>query len=330
MHGSPSAPVQPVQHDGQPLPPDDDYPVSPDGVIGTVISSASNRTRAGWKAMAAHEKANFVAAPTLTLVCGGVAALLLAQWSVREIAMRGWPQAMLYETPVSVVAVTLGALVPTVAVVGLLWLLRKTRVSWVGTDGAQLWERGLFGTKSTVLRFADADSLATHRVRQYVNGNYAGTRYTYTWWSPQRAKLFVQQGSFREPGLALFGKDAPAPGHDPIRFAEAAERAWSRHKLGRLDQEIRTTGVATFHHGATTLRLGRGFVEVIAGGKTERIERGQIASATIDKGVIVLKRQGATEGWFSSEGVYKLPVSGMPDFMVFVMVFEQLLGLRFS
>lgn|GEM_PF-3263406 len=330
MYGSPSSPAQPVQHDGQSLPPDDDYPVAPDGAIGRVISSASNRTRSGWKPMGAQEKALFVIFPLLVFLLGGIVGLVAGQEGVRAVAMQGLPQVMELETPIMVLVGLAGAVVPSVVLIAGMWLLRKARVSWVGTDGAQLWEKGLFGSKSTVLRFSEAGWLTTERVRQYVNGNYSGTRYNFTWWSPQRAKVFVLGGSFRETGLALFGKDLPPAGHDPIRFAEAAERAWSRHKIARLDQEIRTTGVATFQHGSTTLRLGRGFVEVATGGKSERIERAQIASATIQQGVIVLKRQGATEGWFSSEGVYKLPVSGMPDFMVFVMLFEDLLGLRFS
>ncbi len=329
MHGSPPV-AQAVQHDGHPLPPDDDYPLAPDGAIGRVISSASNRTRNGWKPMSAQEKGLFVVVPLLSFLFGGVFGLVAGQEGVRAVAMRGLPQVMELQTPIAFAVGLAGAVIPSAALLAGMWLLRKARVSWVGTDGVQLWEKGLFGAKSTVLRFSDATWLTTERVRQYVNGNYSGTRYAFTWWSPQRAKIFVINGSFREPGLAFFGKDPPPKGHDPICFAEAAERAWSRHKVARLEQEVRTTGVATFQHGTTTLRLGRGFVEVVSGGKSERIERDQIASATVQRGVFVLTRQGATKGWFSSEGVYELPVSGMPDFMVFVMLFEQLVGLRFA
>lgn len=337
MYGSaPSSPSShgpgiPVQHDGQPLPPDDDYPVAPDGTIGRVISSASNRTRTGWKPMAPQEKGMFIVVPILTVILGGLISFLLTQELVRKISMYDLPQIMLYETPLAAIGGLAGAIVPTVVIFALLWFfVRKPKASWVGTDGIQTWEKGIFGPKSTVLRFADAATLTVQRIRQFVNGVYSGTLYTYTWWGPGGSKLFVVNGNYREPGVAMFGRDVPPTAHDPIRFAEAAERAWSRHKIARLDQEIRTTGAATFQNGNTTLRIGQGFIEIIGGGKSERIERGQIASATIQQGIVTLKRQGATEGWFSSDGVYKLPVANMPDFMVFLMLFEELLGLRFN
>lgn len=323
-------PGVPVQHDGQPLPPDDDYPVAPDGVIGRVISSASNRTRTGWKPMSAQEKGMFIALPIVVFILGGLIALLLSQKLVQEISMYDLPQIMLYETPLMLMGGLAGAVVPTVILIALMWFLRKSRASWVGADGVQTWEKGVLGPKSTVLRFADAATLTTQRIRQFVNGAYSGTLYTYTWWGPHQNKLFVVNGSYREPGVAIIGRDKPPLPYDPICFAEAAERAWSRHKIARLDQEIRTTGAATFQNGSTTLRLGQGFIEIIGGGKSERIERSQIASATIQQGIVTLKRQGATEGWFTSDGVYKLPVANMPDFMVFLMLFEELLGLRFN
>lgn len=327
---SPSQPSQPIQHDGQPLPPDDDYPVSPDGSIGRVISSATNRTRTGWKAMGAQERGLFIALPILAFIFGGMVGLIGMQELIRSIAMRGYPELMVYETPLMWIGGLGGAVIPTVVLLAILWAFRKHRASWVGTDGIQRWEKGLFGASSTVLRFADAATLTTQRIRQFVNGAYSGTLYTYTWWGPGNTKLLVLNGSFREPGVALIARDKRPPAHDPINFAEAAEKAWSRHKIARLDQEIRTSGVATFQNGATTLRIGRGFIEISANGKSERIERTQIATATVQQGVVTLKRQGATEGWFTSDGVYKLPVANMPDFMVFLMLFEEMLQLRFT
>jgi hypothetical protein len=280
--------------------------------------------------MAPQEKGMFIALPILTVLFGGILGAVVTEQIVREIAMQGVPQIMLWKTPLMVLGIGASATVPTVLLLAVMWFLRKAKASWVGTDGIQTYEKGVLGPKGVVLRFADASMLTTQRIRQFVNGAYSGTHFTYTWWGTSGNKLFVVNGSFREPGVAIIGRDKPPSAHDPITFAEAAERAWSRHKIARLDQEIRTTGAATFHNGATTLRLGKGFVEVLTGGKSERIERSQIASATIQQGIVTLKRQGATEGWFSSDGVYKLPVANMPDFMVFIMLFEELLQLRFN
>jgi hypothetical protein len=59
------------------------------------------------------------------------------------------------------------------------------------------------------------------------------------------------------------------------------------------------------------------------------LPRPEIQSLALDRGFLVIKRTGAKEGWFSSEGVFRFPVSGMADFQVFMIVLEEQTGFKF-
>lgn len=321
--------AQPVQHDGAPLSPEDYFPVAPDGAIGRVITSVTNKTRSGWKAWVGNEWNVMIALAVIAFLVGGILGLVVVDASVSALFFRGIWQPMEYHGILMVLGGLAGAVLPTLVIVALGYVLRKERMTWVGEQGLQRWEKGIFGVKSEVLRFHEVSSLTTSRTRQYVNGGYSGTHYNYTWWGPRGEKLFVVAGSYREPELG-FVRGKPTPAHDPVMFGMAAERGWSRFKIAVIDQELKNTGVARFGSNAGVIRIGRGYVEFEMGGKVERLDRAQIQTATVQQGVIIIKRVGAKEGWFSSEGVFRFPVAGMADFAVFLAIFEEQVGIRMT
>lgn len=309
------------------MPADDFYPVAPDGAIGRVITSSTNKTRAGWKGWAGQEWNFLIALAVIVFILGGILGAAGMGAAVNALFARGIWQPMEYRDALLAVGGVAGAIVPTAIVVILGYVLRKERLSWVGDQGIQRWEKGIFGVRSEVMRYADAASLTTQRTRQYVNGAYSGTLYNYTWWGHQRNKALVVSGSYREPELG-FIKGKPVAAHDPVMFGMAAERGWSRYRIGIIDQEIKNTGVARFSSSDGQVRIGRGWVEFEVRGKVERLERAEIQSATVQQGVIIVKKVGAKEGWFSSEGVYRFAVAGMADFAVFLAIFEEQVGVR--
>jgi hypothetical protein len=270
--------------------------------------------------MTSTESSPRIALGVIAFLCGGVLGAAAGGGLTREIAMRGYPQFMLYETPLIVVLGILGAVVPTALVVVASLLTRKRRASFVGTDGVMEWSSGLFGATSRVLRFTDAGELRVQRVRQFVNGAYTGTFYTYTWTGPSGGQVLRLNGSYRDTD--------PIVPHDPVAFAFAAENAWTRYKIALVDRALRAEGVARFVSGRDTIGVGRGFLELGVGGRTERIDRSDIESVHAQQGTLVVRRRGAKEGFFSSEGVFKFPIAQMADFTVFAITLEEQLQLK--
>jgi hypothetical protein len=310
----------PTQHDGKPSEPDDDVPVQPDPRIGSVVSVQTNRTRSGWKKMTQAEKGPRIGLGVVAFVVGGLLGVAGGGALVHEIAMSGYPQMMLYETPIVVVLGVLGCVVPTAFVIAAALLTRKKRATFVGTSGLMDWSAGLLGPSATVLSFDEAHELRVQRTRQFVNGGYTGTFYNYSFTGRDGRQVFRIHGSYRDTD--------PIPPHDQVAFAFAAERAWTKHKIAQIDRALRTEGVARFASGRDTIGIGKGFLELHAGGKIERISRPEIQSIQAWQGTLIVKRTGAKEGFFSSEGVFKFPISQMADFTVFAITLEEQLGIR--
>jgi hypothetical protein len=321
--------AQPLQHDGTPIPPEDYFAVSPDDAIGRISNAQSNKTRSGFKSRVGNEWSVLIALAVIAFLCGGGLGIGITTEVINGFFARGIWQPMEYRTTLSIIGGLGGAIVPTVIVVFLATMLRKERMSWVGEAGLMRWEKGLFGSKSETFRYADGVSLTSQRTRHYVNGAYSGTRYNYTWWGPNGKKAFVIEGQYSEAGAGLV-KGKATPAHDPAMFAFAAERGWSRYRIAQVDREIAARGVAAFGTSTGIIRIGREFVEFEQAGKVERLDRSQIQSATVLQGFLTIKRVGAKEGWFSSDGVFKFPVSGMADFAVFAAIFEEQLKLRLT
>lgn len=323
----------PIQHDGKPLSSDDYFPVAPDPAIGNVISSQSNKTRSGWKPMIGGEWGAMIGLSICAFIFGGIAGAVVVDVGLRQLFARGVYQLLEYRTFLMGVFGIGGAIVPTLIVIAAVWMLRKERLSWVGSQGLMRWEKGVFGTKSEVFRFADARSLTVQRTRHYRNGVYGGTSYNYTWWGQGSAKAFVVSGQYSEPEAGVIARKPP-PSHDQVYFAQAGERGWSRYRIGQIDHELKASGQAAFGTTAGVIRIGRGaqrgqgWIQFEQGGKTERLERNQIQQVTLVQGQLTIKRQGAKEGWFSSDGVFRFPVAGMADFAVFAAIFEEELGMR--
>lgn len=320
---------QPVQHDGTPIPAEDYFAVSPDGAIGRITNAQSNKTRSGFKSWVGNEWSVMIALAVIAFLLGGILGAAAMGAVIDGFFARGIWQPMEYRTILLVFGGLGGAVVPTALIVVMGYLLRKERMTWVGEAGLMRWEKGLFGAKSEVFRYADAVSLTSQRTRHYVNGAYSGTRYNYTWWGPNGKKAFVIQGQYQEADAGLI-KGKATVAHDPAMFAFAAERGWSRYRIAQVDREIAERGATSFGTSGGFIRVGKGFVEFEQGGRVERLDRGQIESASVQQGVLTIKRVGAKEGWFSSDGVFRFPVAGLADFAVFAAIFEEQLQLRLT
>jgi hypothetical protein len=199
-------------------------------------------------------------------------------------------------------------------------------VSYVGQDGvARIWCLGAPGriSKSEVFLFREADALRTGQTRQYHNGVYAGTSYTFTWTDAEGKRRYKLSGSYH-------GEKKPPKPKDPFHFAERAEVAWSLFLFDRAGRELEQNGAIRFNlGGANWLAIGPGFIDIGRKEGVERWTRAEIAGISAKDGSLKIKRTDAKEGWFSSQGVFSFPYAQMANARLFLIATDRLLGIAF-
>lgn len=311
-----------MRHDRTPGREDDDFLVPVDPAIGPVISASTNRTKSGWYPATKQQKSQRIAGA----VMGGLFGLLgglVAGLMARELFLGlGLFFLLEYDGAITAVMCAGGTVVGALLLLAIVWFVRRPQATFVGKSGLMRYTRGLlFGPKHEVFRFDDAGELKVQRIRQFVNGVYTGTRYDYTWRRPNGQVAFRIHGQYNDAG----GLDS----HDPVHFAYAAEAAWSSHRIQHFDRMIAQQGVARFQCGRDWIGIGRGFLELGAGGQTKQIRVEDTKDIFLEQGVLVIKEKDAKEGIFRSEGVHRFPIAALTDFQVFLVVLEEQTGVRF-
>ena len=135
-----------------------------------------------------------------------------------------------------------------------------------------------------VFGFRDAAELRTSQTRQYYNGAYTGTTYTYTWSDVGGRKRYVITGRHKS-------EKASPPSTDPYQFGRAAEIAWTIYLLDETYRAIELRGTVLFNlTGGQWLRLGQGYMIVSTSGDGEQWNADEIAIVTVAQGVVRIKR----------------------------------------
>jgi hypothetical protein len=310
------------RHDGSAAGSDDDFIILPDPSIGEPLSAGTNRTLRGYHAATQAQRSNRVALLFLGLIFGGLFGFIVVKTGLPEVFQ-------LVELEVDADLLTLMAFASMAfagivcAVVGFLLPLafRKPLVTYVGQNGLMRYVKSRFGgPKTELLCFPDADELKVSRVRNHQNGAYVGTTYDYQWYRQGRS-------AFRIAGMYRDDHHDPI---DPSNFAFAAEKAWTRFRLQQVQEQMRREGVVRFRAGGDWIGVGDGFIEIGWKGAVERLDKAAIQSLSLAQGMLTIKRQGAKEGIFRSEGVFRFPVSAMSDFRTFLVALEVCTGYRFD
>ncbi len=303
-----------LRHDGSAAGPDDDFLVTPEPSIGEVLSASTNRTLRGFHK---RSRANQITLAILGAILGGLFALgvvhagLPAVFAELDIEI----DSMLL-TLMGLVSGGLAAIIFGVIGFFLPLLFRKPMSSHVGRQGLQRYIK----PKREVMLFAQADELKVSRTRNFYNGSYTGTTYNYTWYKSGRP-------AFRIAGMYRDDKHDPL---DPVQFAFASEKAWTAFRLRQVQEQMRRDGVVRFRAGNDFIGVGEGFIEIGWKGAVERLEKPAIASLSLAQGTLVIKRHGAKEGLFRSEGVFRFPVSALSDFRTFLVALEACTGFHFG
>lgn len=311
-----------MRHDRTPGSEEDDLLTHPDTAIGPVISASTNRTKHGWHRATNAQRAQRIALGVVGGICGAILGVFVGL-GLREVALGlGLFFVAPYEGVFAAGGGAAGLIGGALVLVGLALVLRRPQSSFVGKEGLLRYTRGLlFGPKVELLRFADASELKVQRIRQYVNGVYSGTNYSYTWNDAKGKKLFVVGGQYRDENALEH--------HDPATFGLAAEASWSSYRIQHFDRMIAREGVARFQCGRDWIGIGKGFLEIGAKGASERVTVGDTKDIYFEQGLLVIKKKDAKEGLFRSEGVYRFPVAALSDFRVFLAVLEEQTGIRF-
>ncbi len=181
-------------------------------------------------------------------------------------------------------------------------------------------------TVAKSLLFKDAAAVSVQQDRYYKNGSYRYTAFWFNWHPPDSDKT-----SFQISGQHYADTGNPPPG-DPFNFARAIENAWYGHLIPKADAELRQNGYIKFYMGNKRwARLGRGYLEIVdGGGKVNRCEAAEIASAKLISGKFTLTRKDTKAGFFGPTGIFQFEFAKMFNGRLFLIAFERLLGIKLS
>lgn len=308
--------AMPRQHDGTPALAESRFLAPADPLLGTVLSAATNQTALGFAPMTKQQKRQRVAAAFLILLLGGALGAIGLAAAVEEAPPLDLPVALF-----AVLGFVLGGVLPT----GLVLVLaqRRPRCEYVGTEGVERYVLGWFGRKHTRLLFAHAQALRVSRVRQYYNGVYVGTMFTFTWTDGQGKKVFHLGGQYNDNLGIESGSD--------IAFAQAAEDAWTGFELQRVERSLATQGLAWFRVGSRdAIGVGPGVLFLRVGGAEETLPVAQLESVYVRQGMLTVRQRGAKDGFLGigSQGVRSFNTAAIDNLNVLAAVLARHVGIQ--
>lgn len=304
-------------HAGEPIPPESNFFVPPPEEIG-VVKSAHTSFKKGGKPKSTSARL------TLVGIWVGVG------FVVAFVSM------VMFTKPASLSDLLFGSWLLWGAILAAVfapisWLMTrfKQKCSFVGTEGSV--EITCKGTPENVTSvksflFKNAGAISTSVTRVTRNGRYNSTGYCYSWYPPDSEKA-----SYQISGRHTADLGNPPPG-DPFNFARAIENAWYGHLIPKADAELRQNGYLKFFMGNWRwARVGRGYLEIVDGaGKVSRCEAAEIATANLNAGWFTLKRKDSKSGFFGSTGIFQFEFGKMFNGRLFLIAFENLLGIKLS
>jgi hypothetical protein len=220
------------------------------------------------------------------------------------------------------------ALVAGGAIGWLVWFCTRFHhiCSYVGSKGIikyELVESRSAMPKESLLLFTDAHSLYAKTIRNYTNGLYTGTTYTYTW-KKNSGNEYVISGNYQSE------KSSPKDG-DPWHFANISESVWSSYLLSTLDAQIDRNGFVEFPMGGSlqAVRVGPGFMEFVTRKDgAQRVMVSDMRDISLGSGTFQFKHQDAR--WWSGKGKYSFEYGNIPNARVFLICLSELAGISWD
>jgi hypothetical protein len=204
---------------------------------------------------------------------------------------------------------------------------KKNHVSYTGQRGiARYWysNDATQREKGDIFLFANAVELRTSQTRNYTNGIYTGTDYSYRWTGPDGKQVYWLGGRYSSQ------KGTPKP-TDPYYYGLAAELAWSRHLLAFVNAELEKSGAFRFNlSGNNCVVAGPGFLDLYMKGEQIRCPVDEIEKIDMNQGVITVRRTDAKSGFLGigSSGIFRFTYAELANGRVFLMLLDQLVGVK--
>ena len=201
----------------------------------------------------------------------------------------------------------------------------KHTCSFVGDKGVSqhtIKGSALGKIKSEWLFFADAADLKTSQTKNYYNGVYTGTTYSFHWLTLEGKSLLNLKGNYSS-------KAGTPKEKSPFYFALSAEAAWCDYLIDKLDEELQANGSIEFRvNKKDTVRIGSGFLEFAFKGDVTRVLVEDIKTLSINEGNFVIHTNEAK--WLGSKGKFSFAYGQMGNAKLFLYALEQILGYQFE
>lgn len=305
-------------HNDEPLAPDAVFIGDPGASIGDVVSATTELKANGSMVGGTGKLIGRIIAALFFAACGAGAGYGAAVGVFRVLRGHG-------EVPESLLIAGAAILGVLSFAASMLLIQPGPMTTYVGSEGLLRFKRKGRETTMDHVRFDDVSGLTTQQVRNYTNGVYTGTNYTFTFHRRSGGKGFVIGGAFQTK------EGIQAPLQNLVHFAWAAERAYTLYRLQGMEQQLAQQGMLHFDAGGgNRISLGNGVLELTFKGQVERLQTSDIANLNLNAGMLTIERVGATKGLFSKSGVFTFNVGQMHDFRYFLIALEILLGYRFS
>jgi hypothetical protein len=293
-------PTDLISHAGSPLTVDADFFIAPPPQIGELISAATTLPTSSHPLPVNTRWA--------IIVGGSVISAILSQVVFQIVGLT------------LLVGMTAG---------GIAWYLTRFdhTCSFVGKKGLARYD--ISGSRSALpkeilLLFADTQHLHTKTTRNYTNGAYTGTKYSYRWIKNSGNQYYGITGTYRSEN------NTPKP-QDIWHFADMAESAWTMHLLESIDDQLAKDGYIEFPltGNLQAVRVGDGFLEFVTRkDEVQRVMRSEMQDITLGSGMFQFKHQDSR--WWSGKGKFSFEYSNIPNARVFMICLKELADIYWN
>jgi hypothetical protein len=177
--------------------------------------------------------------------------------------------------------------------------------------------------KENLLLFADTQHLYTKTTRNYTNGVYTGTNYSYKW-------IKNSGGQYEVSGTYRSENNAPKQ-QDIWHFADMGESAWTRHLLETIDDQLARDGYIEFPltGNLQAVRVGNGFLEFVnRKNEVQRVMRSEMQDITLGSGTFQFKHQDSN--WWSGKGKFSFEYGNIPNARIFMICLKELTDIYWT
>lgn len=192
----------------------------------------------------------------------------------------------------------------------------------LGIAEFNLNQRQLNIIKSKIFKFKNAESVFVRYVKNFQNGIYQNTDYSFNWKDNSGKMVYSIDGIYMQKnGL-------PKSSHDSYYFGQAAENAWNNYKLKEIIENLNNGRKAIFKVRQYIIQISLTEMEIIKGENNVKWDLNEIDKLEINDGKIYIYSNKFKQHNILFDilgiGVIKLPYNEMPNAQIFLSLYKYL------